>query len=110
MDRTTTRATRPATRRLIAPLAVLGGMVIFTVLARRLGYPLGGMVVVRCRQGHLFTTLWIPGVKITAVDLGVARFQRCPVGRHWSLITPIRDADLTDEQRRLAARHRVRMP
>jgi len=26
------------------------------------GYPIGGRLVVRCRQGHLFTTLWIPGV------------------------------------------------
>ena len=43
-----------------------------------------------CRQGHEFATLWIPGVKLTAIDLGVARIQRCPVGRHWSLVTPVR--------------------
>jgi hypothetical protein len=46
--------------------------VVFTLIARRLGYRLGGDVVVRCRQGHLFTTLWIPGVKLKAVDLVVA--------------------------------------
>jgi hypothetical protein len=45
---------------------------------------------VRCRQGHEFTTLWIPGVKLNAIDLVVARVQRCPVGQHWSLVTPVR--------------------
>jgi hypothetical protein len=24
------------------------------------GYPLGGQLIVRCRRGHLFTTIWIP--------------------------------------------------
>ena len=62
-----------------------------TLVARLLGYKVGGRVVVRCRQGHLFTTIWIPGVKLTALDLGVARLQRCPVGKHWTLVTPVRD-------------------
>ncbi len=77
-----------------------------TLVARRLGYGVGGRAVVRCRQGHLFTTIWIPGVKLKALDLGVARFQRCPVGHHWSLVTPVRDSDLTDEQREFARTHR----
>lgn len=90
--------------------AVLAGILTFTLIARLLGYKLGGNVIVRCRQGHLFTTLWIPGVKLTAVDLGVARLQRCPVGKHWSLVTPVRDSGLTEQQRRLAAQHHVRIP
>jgi hypothetical protein len=81
---------------------VIGGA---TLLARLLGYKLGGNVVVRCRKGHLFTTIWIPGVKLKALDLGVARLQGCPVGKHWTLVTPVRDADLTDEQRRIAKEH-----
>jgi hypothetical protein len=33
------------------------------------------------------------------------------VGRHWSLVTPVRDADLTAEDRLLArAHHDVRIP
>ena len=74
-----------------------------TLVARRLGYKVGGNVVVRCRQGHLFTTLWIPGVKLKALDLGIARIQRCPVGKHWSFVTPVRASELTEEEQRLAA-------
>lgn len=90
----------------VRPLAVVAGVLLVgTVVARLLGYKVGGHVVVRCRQGHLFTTLWIPGVKVKAIDLGVARVQWCPVGRHWSLVTPVRDSSLTEEQRREAALH-----
>lgn len=86
-------------------------LVAGTLLARRLGYKVGGEVVVRCRQGHLFTTLWIPGVKLKALDLVVARFQYCPAGRHWSLVTPVRDRDLTDQERQSAREHRdLRIP
>jgi hypothetical protein len=67
---------------------------------------LGGRVVVRCRDGHLFTTLWIPGASVKALRLGWWRFQRCPVGRHWSLVTPVRESELSEEQRRLAREQR----
>lgn len=82
-----------------------------TLIARRLGYKVGGNTVVRCRRGHLFTTLWIPGVRLKAIDLGIARIQHCPVGKHWSLVVPVRDADLSDEERRSAAEHHdIRVP
>jgi hypothetical protein len=71
-------------------LVIVGVMTGYTLVMRRLGYKIGGRTLVRCRQGHEFTTLWIPGVKLTAIDLLVARIQRCPVGRHWSLVTPVR--------------------
>lgn len=74
-------------------------------MARFLGYKLGGSVVVRCRRGHLFTTIWIPGVKLKALDLGWARLQRCPVGRHWTLVTPVRVSDLTDDEMQFAEAH-----
>ena len=88
------------------PLLVVGALAAATLVARRLGYGIGGKTVVRCRKGHLFTTIWIPGVKLKALDLGIARVQRCPVGHHWSLVTPVRDADLTDEERELARTRR----
>ncbi len=94
-------------------IVVLVGAVyaLGTVRARRRGYGVGGNVVVRCRKGHLFTTLWVPGASIKAVRLGSSRWQHCPVGDHWSIVTPVRDADLTDEQRVIAARHRdIRIP
>ncbi|HET9077082.1 MAG TPA: hypothetical protein VFN68_09120 [Acidimicrobiales bacterium] len=92
-------------------LAIAGLFVAGTLIARRLGYRVGGDVVVRCRQGHLFTTLWIPGIKLKAVDLGIARIQRCPVGAHWSLVVPVRDADLSADERLFAAAHHdIRIP
>ncbi len=80
-------------------------------MARRLGYKVGGNTIVRCRQGHLFTTIWVPGASLKSIRLGWARVQRCPVGKHWSLVTPVKDADLTDDERRDAAEHRdIRIP
>jgi len=92
---------------LIAATVAVGG----TLIARRLGYNLGTNTVVRCRQGHLFTTVWIPGVKFKEIDLVVARVQRCPVGKHWSLVVPVRNVDLTDEELQFAREHHdVRIP
>ena len=77
-----------------------------TLIAQRRGYRMGGNTVVRCRKGHLFTTIWVPGVSLKSVRLGWLRLQHCPVGSHWSLVTPIKDADLTDEERRVSREQR----
>lgn len=90
----------------LAPLLLIAALVAGTVLARGRGYGFGANTIVRCRRGHLYTTIWIPGVKLKAVDLGVARLQYCPVGQHWSLVTPVRDSDLTDQERKLARARR----
>ena len=75
------------------------------------GYRLGGNVVVRCRNGHLFTTIWVPGVSVKSVRLGWWRLQRCPVGRHWSIVTPVRQADLSEPERAGARKRKdVRLP
>jgi len=95
------------TAAIVIVVVVVLALVASTLAARRAGYSgIGGATIVRCRAGHLFTTLWVPGVSLKAVRLGMARFQYCPVGRHRTLVTPVRDADLTDEQRREAAQHR----
>lgn len=73
------------------------------------GYPIGGRVIVRCRKGHLFTTLWVPGVSVKSIRLLWWRVQRCPVGEHWTVVTPVRAGEITDEQRR-AARHVFDIP
>lgn len=86
-------------------------LVVGTVVVRRAGYKIGGNVVVRCRQGHLFETIWVPGMSFKSLRLGWARLQRCPVGKHWSLVTPVRNADLTEKKRRFAKDHHdVRIP
>jgi hypothetical protein len=66
---------------------------------------IGGNVIVRCRAGHLFTTIWIPAASVKSLRLGLWRVQRCPVGRHWSLVTPVKEADLTEAERRFAREH-----
>ena len=91
-----------------AAVALLG---MGTLVARRRGYRIGGWTVVRCRQGHLFSTVWIPGGSVKAVRLGWWRFQHCPVGRHWTLVAPARESDLSEEELRLAKERRdARVP
>lgn len=92
-------------------LGVLGSLVIATVILRRRGYRFGLNLVVRCRDGHLFTTIWIPGASVKSLRFGWWRFQRCPVGRHWSIVSPVREADLTEEELRAARAIRdIRVP
>lgn len=66
----------------------------------------GGHLIVRCRAGHLFSTLWIPGASAKSLKLGLWRYQHCPVGHHWSLVTPVDPAGLTRRERRQASAHR----
>jgi hypothetical protein len=76
----------------------------------RTGRP-GGNVAVRCRSGHVFTTIWLPGLSLNSIRLGWWRIQRCPVGRHWSLVSPVKESDLGLRERRGAHRHRdLRIP
>lgn len=96
-----------ATAVVTAFVVAVGGM----MLARALGYRLGLDTPVRCRRGHLFTTTWIPGIKLKALDLGIARVQWCPVGRHVSLVVPIKPSSLSPEDEVLVgARHDVPIP
>lgn len=99
------------TTRLVPVITVIALLAIGTILARRRGYKLGGKVIVRCRKGHLFTTIWIPGASFKAVRLGWVRLQYCPVGRHLTLVAPVRDDDLTAQERSTAAMHQdTRVP
>ena len=99
-------------RRVTKVILITAGVAVGgTLIARRLGYKLGTNTVVRCRQGHLFTTIWIPGIKLKEVDLVVARIQHCPVGNHWSLVVPVRAETLSAEDRDLAlSHHDVKIP
>jgi hypothetical protein len=84
--------------------AVIAIAVVFAVqnaLMRRRGYAIPGRTVVRCSGGHLFTTTWVEGGSLKAVRLGpTTRYQRCPVGQHWAIVHPVRDGELTEEERR----------
>lgn len=99
----------PNWRRTDAVVAAV--LVLETIVMRLRGYRIGGNVVVRCRQGHLFTTIWIPGGSLKSLRLGWWRFQHCPVGRHWSIVTPVRESDLAEEEIRSAHEHKdIRIP
>jgi hypothetical protein len=84
----------------------LGAILAEATAMKLRGYPIGGNIVVRCSKGHLFTTLWIPGVSVKGLRLGWWRVQRCPVGNHWSVVTPVKEADLSGRERRRARRTR----
>ena len=112
MAEQTGRCHRRGTRHRVA-LALAAGTTAaeaLVVAARR--HSLFAMdTVVRCRDGHLFTTFWIPGASLKALRLGWWRFQRCPVGPHWSLVTPVDSWSLTDDDLAVAAgRHDARVP
>jgi len=87
----------------------IASLVVEPVVMKLRGYPMGGRLIVRCQKGHLFTTFWFPGVSFKALRLGWWRYQRCPVGRHWSLVTPVRESDLSEEERK-EARSRSDIP
>ena len=95
------RHRRPSRRR---AALMMGAVVCFEALALRMrSGRLAGNVPVRCRHGHLFTTIWIPGGSLKALRLGWWRFQWCPVVRHWSIVTPVRESELDEAERRAAA-------
>jgi hypothetical protein len=66
---------------------------------------------VRCSGGHLFTTIWIPLASAKAVRLGLRRFQRCPVGRHWAVVERLEPDTASAEDLAAAATvHDLRIP
>jgi hypothetical protein len=69
------------------------------------GYRFGRDVIVRCRDGHLFMTTWIPMVSFKAVRLGLIRLQYCPVGNHFTAVRLMRDEDLTPAEHLEASRY-----
>jgi hypothetical protein len=97
-------------RRAIAAAAVIT-YIVGTIIAIQQGYSFGRNTVVRCRKGHLFSTVWIPGASVKSLRLGLWRVQWCPVGRHVDLVHPVKEADLTAAERSFAlAHHDVLVP
>jgi hypothetical protein len=50
---------------------------------------------VRCSQGHLYTSTWLPYASVKALRLGRRRWQHCPVGHHWAMTTRLDPAITT---------------
>jgi hypothetical protein len=91
---------------IIVPVLVILVLVAGTLFARRRGFNVGSaQTIVRCLEGHLFTTIWFPGFSLKALRFGPLRLQRCPIGDHLTFVTPVRPSDLTDYKRRFAEQH-----
>ena len=104
------RADASEQRRRKRPVGVVSIVVEALALWLRSGR-VGGNVVVRCRSGHLYTTIWLPGVSLKSARLGWWRLQYCPVGRHVSIVSPLRESDLSARERRVARRRKdLRIP
>ena len=96
------------TQILIYALALViftGAVLQVARMSRRQGYRFGRDVIVRCRDGHLFMTTWIPMVSFKAVRLGLVRLQYCPVGNHLTAVRLMRDDELTPAEHLEASRH-----
>ena len=98
-----------ALTQLLIYLLALVIVVVVAVRARRVsqvqGYRFGRDVIVRCRDGHLFVTTWIPMVSFKAIRFGLVRVQYCPVGDHVTAVRLMRDEELTPAERLEASRH-----
>jgi hypothetical protein len=55
--------------------------------------------IVRCAQGALYSTIWVPLVSLKAVRLGNQRLQRCPVHHKWERVERVDPATLSAEER-----------
>jgi hypothetical protein len=83
-------------------VAFAGGAVV----AARKGYKNGGEVVARCRQGHLFMTVWVDRFSWHRLDVGFAKIQRCPVGDHLTVVRPVETSALSAEDKKSAKQTR----
>ena len=92
-------------------LGIAAGIAAEALAMRLRGYPIGTDVIVRCRRGHLFSTIWLPGISMKSLRLIWWRVQRCPVCAHWTLVTPVRPSELSEDAKQTAhARKDVRLP
>jgi len=95
---------------LLIVVVVIGVLISWTLVRARSGQA-GTNVIVRCSEGHLFTTIWIPGMSFKALRLAGARSQWCPIGRHWTTVNRVLESELTqDEVQEARAHHDIRIP
>ena len=84
---------------LIIILVVVAIVLVVNLVVRRKGYAIPGKTIVRCSKGHLVTTTWVEGGSLKAIRLGpLTRYQRCPVGKHWAIVHPVKEQDLPEQQ------------
>ena len=95
----------------------LGGMAHMAAALANLGIPVTVISDAPCSKAVWAVTTELPkGVALEITSLsaasvkslrfGMRRFQRCPVGRHWTMVTPVRASELSDDERRAAEANR----
>lgn len=88
---------------IVVVVAVFLAFAAGAVIAHKRGYKDTGNAYARCRRGHLFETVWVPGrTRFRMVHLGWTRIQRCPVGGHLTLVGKVEASTLTSEQKKAA--------
>jgi hypothetical protein len=97
--------------RLLPALVVIVIIIVAIVVAFGTRSGPGFERIVRCRSGHLFSTTLVPGMSFKAVRLWNVRFERCPIGHHWTLVRPVDESTLSsDELAAARAHHDIRIP
>ncbi|MFF4727367.1 hypothetical protein ACFY3M_18830 [Streptomyces mirabilis] len=62
--------------------------------------------IVQCSAGHFYMATWIPFVGIKSLRLTPStRYARCPVGKHWAVVSRPDPSTLTEEQLTAAQSH-----
>lgn len=80
--------------RLVGPIMFMSGFAALGELLRRRN-PERFEPVVRCRHGHIYRSVWVPGGSLKALRWFDTRLQWCPVGRHWSWTRRVPAAELS---------------
>ncbi len=66
---------------------------------------------VQCSSGHFFTTIWVPMASAKAIRFGSKRYQHCPVGKHWAMVSPLDEqSSNTEDLERAREVHDLRIP
>jgi hypothetical protein len=58
--------------------------------------------IVRCSQGHVYSSIWIPWASLKAVRLGRRRLQWGPVGGHFAMTQRVDPETLAADDRAAA--------
>ena len=64
-----------------------------------------------CKDGHLFTTIWIPLGSLKAIRWFDRRYQYCPVGHPFTAVFPVKTSNADEgDLERAALVHDIRIP
>jgi hypothetical protein len=81
-----------------------GGIAAANAYVHHEGYTIPGRTMVRCRSGHEFSTIWVSGMSVASLRLGLhTRFMKCPECNAWRIVHPIKPIVAVPEEPPVAA-------